>query len=57
MTIIRRKTINGHPVAFHLDDRLDKLEFRWRKIQELQDKLADRFSPDPKAQWDSSSII
>ena len=43
--------MNGHPIAFHLDSRLTKLEVRWKTIQLLQDDLLDRFNPEHSPVW------
>ena len=45
------KIINGFPVKFHLDNRLTKLETRWKTIQLLQDELLDRFNIEHSPQW------
>ena len=45
------KFINGFPVKFHLDNRLSKLEARWKTIQLLQDDLLDRFNTEHSPQW------
>ncbi len=45
------RTMNGHPIAFHLDSRLSKLEARWKAIQLLQDDLLDRFNNEHSPQW------
>ena len=38
------KIINGCPVKFHLDSRLDKLKINFDRVQQLQDDLLDRFN-------------
>ena len=45
------RTMNGHPIAFHLDSRLTKLEARWKTIQLLQDELLDRFNSEHSPVW------
>ena len=45
------KIMNGHPIAFHLDSRLTKLEARWKTIQLLQDALLDRFNSEHPPVW------
>ena len=43
--------MNGHPIAFHLDSRLDKLEKNWERIQLLQDELLDQFNTEHSPLW------
>ena len=45
------RTMNGHPIAFHLDSRLTKLEARWKTIQLLQNDLLDRFNNEHSPLW------
>ena len=57
---MRRRTINGFPIAFHLNSRLDKLEARWKTIQLLQDELLEKFTEEittqpPKQNYDRPS--
>ena len=46
-----RRTMNGHPIDFHLDSRLTKLEAKWKAIQLLQDDLLDRFNNEHSPLW------
>ena len=46
-----RRTINGHPIAFHLDSRLTKLEAKWKTIQLLQHALLDQFNNEYPPLW------
>jgi len=45
------KIINGHPVAFHLDSRLDKLKEKFDRLLKIQDDLLDRFNSGFLPNW------
>ena len=45
------KIINGFPVKFHLDSRLEKLHATSQRIQHLQTELLDRFNSEFLPNW------
>ena len=45
------KIINGFPVKFHLDSRLEKLHATSQQIQRIQDDLLDQFNSEHSPMW------
>ena len=50
-TQIMTKIINGHPMKFHLDSRLTKLEQNFKRLQILQDDLLEKFNGEFPPIW------
>ena len=46
-----RRSINGFPIAFHLDSRLLKLKVNFDRIQRIQDDLLDRSNNEHSPVW------